>query len=405
MSKYRLLSVVVPYILFMTTVMNFLFVGIGLSYLYFFVLVFGIYSFSLFGFKFSKNDLYFFIYIFLYLFYISIQLLLVSDEHLNLIVGGGAYIIFPFFWILFMRFNLNWSFEKFVFNILPIIIGLACLGIIQYHFSPDLFGFLKNSISNNILWANESSDLEYILFFRSTSILASPQVYGLFIMLFVFLIHRNQYINDWLQKISILICFVGAAHSGNKMVYLLFLLYIILIFCEKYKISKIKALLNLIVGLFISGIILFELTTYFEFGILTRIFSLDQIIEEESEGRLSIYLNMLSNSNWIFGEGPGTFSTSAAASKDNYKVAESYFLQFLLENGVIFFLILVSFCVFLCLREFKAKRINNLFFLLAFFCSMIFVHAHTDPVFCIFWGATINILLNKDYNLISEKLQ
>lgn len=401
MLKYRLLSVVVPYTLFITTVMNFLFVGIGVSYLYFLVLVSAICLFSLFGFKFHKIDFYLFLYFFFYLVYIFFQVILINDDHLNLIIGGGAYIIFPIFWILFKRFDLNWCFEKFVSSILPIVIIVACLGIIQYHVSPDLFGVLKYSNSNNILWANETSNLEYLLFFRSTSILASPQVYGLFLMLFIFLIYGNKFLTQRIQNISIIICFVGAAHSGNKMVYLLLVLFLILVFIEKFRVSKIAAVFNLIISIVFLSSITYYLSTFFEFGILKRIISIDQIIEEESDGRLSIYLNMFSNNNFFFGVGPGTFSTSASSLKDTYKVAESYYLQYLLENGILFFLIFLAFCLFLFLREFKAKRFKNLFFLLAFFCSMIFVHAHTDPVFCIFWGATINIFLNSNYNLNS----
>jgi hypothetical protein len=295
--------------------------------------------------------------------------------------------------------------QRFVFYILPLILIISFLGIIQFHFSPNLFGLLDQSRSNNILWASGANTLDYLLFFRSTAIFSSPQVYGLFLILSIFLVHGNSYIGNWIQKFSIFIIFIGAAHSGNKMIYVLFFLYLILVFIEKFFKSGLKAFayLGLIIPMFF--IIFFEITTYYEIGILTRIIDVDQIIDSESEGRLSIYKNIIANHNWIIGEGPGKFSSTMAAGKSNYEVAESFLLQFVLENGIFFFLVFIFFLVYLCIREFTARRYNNLFFLLAFLGSMIFVHAHTDPVFFIFWGATINIWLNKGYGFKIVKLQ
>lgn len=129
------------------------------------------------------------------------------------------------------------------------------------------------------------------------------------------------------------------------------------------------------------AVLLLSVVTYFseEVSFLSRIVSLENIANEEKEGRLSIYKELLEEVSFI-GEGAGTHQTLSGELSD--EPAESYFLQILIELGIIPFICFLLIFLFRYIED--ARKINIMLFFIAL--SMIFVHCFNAFVFFIMWG-------------------
>ncbi|NCP84873.1 MAG: hypothetical protein GW823_08250 [Bacteroidetes bacterium] len=337
------------------------------------------------GVKFLRQDLILMLFGITYLAFVLLHIISEPSSFMIFIKGIGLYLLFPCYWLILFRCKSEFLFFPFLKTTVKWALFISLMGIVQFYFSPDIWGLLSKSASANIQWSSDIDRIEYLLFFRSTSFFSSPQVFGLFSALYIFIIYKVFSNNSKACLFFILICFIGSVHSGNKMTYLIVIVFLMMLL-KKFILSlnflKIFAMLIFLTTLFFS---LINLSEKHEIGIITRIISSDQVLDEEKEGRVRIYLNMFESANLLFGTGPGSISTSESAGG---KVAESYLLQILIEHGILF---LVFFLIFYYVIVFKGFRNINPFFYLsvAIFISMIFVHVFSDPVFFVFWGVII----------------
>ena len=103
------------------------------------------------------------------------------------VLGFCSYVLAPFFWFLTsLCINDSELFLKELFwKLRYFILTASVIGIIQYFYSPTLFGVFSGDLSQKFLWASELSYHEYTSFFRTTSLWASPQICGLYLGLFI----------------------------------------------------------------------------------------------------------------------------------------------------------------------------------------------------------------------------
>lgn len=129
------------------------------------------------------------------------------------------------------------------------------------------------------------------------------------------------------------------------------------------------------------SVVLLLVMVYFsdEVSFLSRIVSVENIAGEEKEGRLSVYRELLEKVSF-WGDGAGTHQI--LGGEQSAEATESYFLQILVELGMISF---VCFLLIFLLGYLKDKKsINIMLFFIAL--SMVFVHCFNAFVFFIMWG-------------------
>lgn len=359
-----------------------------ISYSYVFFIFIGFLLIFIKGLKFLKQDLILILFGIVYLAFVVLHIIIEPSSFMIFIKGIGLYLLFPSYWLFLFRCKSEFLFFPFLKTTVKWAVFIALMGIIQFYFSPDIWGLLSKSTSDNIQWASDSDSVEYLLFFRSTSFFSSPQVFGLFSVLYIFIIYKVFSDNSKMRFFLILICFIGSAHSGNKMTYLIFIVFLMMLL-KKFVLSlsfiKVFSMLSFLIILLFF---LINLSEKYELGIITRIISSDQVLDEEKEGRAQIYYNMFESANLLFGSGPGTISTSDSGSLKNSKAAESYLLQILIEHGILFLIFFLLFYLMIVLKGFR--NIDSFLYLsISIFISMIFVHAFSDPVFFIFWGVIV----------------
>lgn len=347
---------------------------IGINYLYSILMIFGIFFLLSSKISFNKKpDLIFILLILLILFNSSL-LLLFNGINLGTTIKGLVLFIIPTaFWFLFFKTQPNYDYNQLIIRLRYHVGIIAILGIIQYYISPSLFGLLliDSNVSNSILWANDSSDKSYMLYFRATSILTSPQVFGAFIALYFIAyntIAKTQHIKSVLFSLLLLI---SGGHSGNKSFFLLIGLFFFI------KSIRDKAYVRLIT--FISCTLIIATISIDSF-IIKRVFENPDVASEEKYGRLQIWEKIVSDIDF-FGKGAGS-AISSSFSQTN-KVTESYFLQILVEFGIIPFLL---FIFLLIINRHKLKNESILICFELSVLSMLFVQAFPSPSFLIFWG-------------------
>lgn len=216
----------------------------------------------------------------------------------------------------------------------PVLL-IAILGIVQFYVSPGIFGFIDLSGPVDPYVQRATSDVfpYWMVYLRATSILASPQFFGLFMILYaiLFLLYAKRRAFDWLL-ISVYL-FAGA-HSGNKSFFLILLL------SGGYYIWSSGRLKNKITAVCVFLFLLLMVLSFSdEVAFLGRIVDIENIADEEEEGSLSIYRKFLGNATF-WGDGTGSHQTFGG-DLQSIEVCESYFLQVLVELGVIPF---VFFC-------------------------------------------------------------
>ena len=74
----------------------------------------------------------------------------------------------------------------------PVLL-VAILGVVQFYISPNLFGIINLSDVVDPYVVKASSDIfsNWVFYLRATSILTSPQVYGLFMVLYACLLYTS----------------------------------------------------------------------------------------------------------------------------------------------------------------------------------------------------------------------
>lgn len=302
-------------------------------------------------------------------------LFLLSQANVSIIMGMVIYILPLLYWLLYDERKIAYYFPQLILGLKYPVLLIAILGIVQFYVSPGIFGFinLNGPIDPYVLKATSDVFSNWMIYLRATSILASPQVFGLFMILYVisFFFYAKK---STLNLILISIYLFAGAHSGNKSFFLILLLF------GGYYISKTGTLKSKMIALFISFCLL-SVVFYFseEVSFLSRIVSMENIAGEEKEGRLSIYKELIEKTSF-WGEGAGSHQALNGETSD--EPTESYFLQILVELGVI---PLICFLLIFLLLYIKDKgRINIMVFFIAL--SMGFVHCFSAFVFFIMWG-------------------
>ncbi len=332
----------------------------------------------------------------LHIFFVFLMILLLC---LALVFNGGgsdAVIAFGLYsspiviWILFSCSNSTLTFPKIFRSTYLLTVIVAYLGIIQYFISPTLFGFLPID-SMAMKWASGQSFNDYAVFFRATSTLGSPQVFGLFCALNLILTVRFRKIfSSKIFYIGLIGLTFGGALSANKSFILIVILYFLLNNFRTYLVSFRSIAVFGILGFLIisnSQLIIERLP------ILERVVSVNKVIEQEAsdgDGRIARYSFILSNANPIIGEGLGSITNKSIY---NLKAAESYYLKLYYEAGM---LIMIFFIFLNFISLYGAFQFNpvDAIIVMLIMLSMIIVHAFESPAFLIVWCYFLGFALN-----------
>lgn len=278
------------------------------------------------------------------------------------------------------RIKISASYYNYWYLLLLVITFLAYL---QYFFSPTLWSLIPTESSTLFAWSENQPFSSYMLYFRGTSILGSPQVWAAFSALSILAL--TAFREKKIGAFALAFLWFGAFLSGAKIAVLIFIMY-------TFYILRARFINILYLAAFIlTGYLLYLF--FFEFE-LPRIFEhvtgFDRIVGEEKEGRLSIWANIYSDMNWFLGGGPSYINN--LDSKANL-VAESFILQTWVELTIIFPLTFV----YLIVRQVYYYRdsLIHIIFYGAILGSTISSHAFSHPVFIIMWPLLVNHCKNK----------
>lgn len=381
-------SYYLPYIIFILIIFNQFLSSFGINYLYAVFIIISIVGMFASGFKSLQNSKYIVIYAYIFsLFLLFLIQTFIYDNIENSIRSLLMYILIIIYWSVFFTKYGVLELKYLIERLTLLVYIVAIFGVIQYFYSPNLFGLLDN-VSKGIEWAKNLSFIEYAIFFRASSILGSSQVYGLFMALSIIMIIEVS--NKKVFKLGIVFLVFSGLLSGDKSFVVILLLYAIYTFLKTKILTKFYTIISVMLLFLILNQVI-PSNTFTNFRILDRITSSEKIIKQENEdSRLSRYKNILLNSNTLLGDGLG----SRTSHGDNIKVAESYLLQIYAELGIFAF---VSFLLFLLVSLKYAKK--NLFynihiFILLVMFSMLIVHAFNSPIFFIVWGILISSYTN-----------
>ena len=379
-NRKNLESKYLPLLIFSVIYLNSILSNYGVNYVYL-----GVISISIFIYMFGKfNREMFSIFRIYLLFVIFIFSLIVYSAA----IGGDLftalrfmliYTLPGFFWIVYFS---KYSFDDFIELIkksIPLAYMVAVIGVVQFFLSPDIFGLIeKKSLSIN--WASEQGFSKYITYFRATSILDSPQVYGLFMALYICIIDTVFKNTNFWNNIGMIFLIFSGLLSGGKVFLLIIVIYFI------FNKLNIKTITNLII---ISGVIFAVLELTGAVHVLDRMISIDAILQQESgDSRLDRYLHIIENANPLFGEGLGSAEHGITVG---FKAAESYVLKIYYETG--FFptaLLLLSLIGSAIIKAPTALKGYKTIILLMIF-TMFFVHTYESPILLMFWGVIFSL--------------
>lgn len=374
-----LINTAIPSLIFLATIFNFVLRLNGLPYIYVLLVAVGIILILCRGVRLTVNDVLVFTFIGFYVVTSSVKSIFYNESAL-IAPAVGQYILFPFYWLLLFRCNSGFEFDPFLKRTMKWVVLIAAGAIIQFYFSPTLYGYLQGVESDNLAWSQDADLDVYATFFRATSFLSSPQVFGLFTALYVFIISRYAF---RFKTISLLLVMGASMHSGNKISILILALYGAFLLLKLARSRRFLSLALLGILVIVAGLAVVEFAANVDFAIINRNLSLDAIVEEERGGRLRIYAELLTTRHLLLGEFPGFFTSS---SIHNTQVSESYLLQILIENGLVYLLAFLSFYFYIFLKRKDRVSREFVWVALALFPSLVFSHAFTDPVFFVFWG-------------------
>lgn len=331
----------------------------------------------------------------LHLFYILLMLVSLVISIIFLDAGTNAFISFGLYtlplvvWVIFYSSNRRLWFSHIFTSTYSLTVIVAYLGIIQFFFSPVLFGNIPTN-SMAIKWAADSVFAEYVVFFRATSTLGSPQVFGLFCALNLLLTLRYKaFLSGKRFYVGLIGLAVGGALTGNKSFFVIVTLYVMLTSVR----SLFSNLKSISILMFTLSIFIFnyeEIVKYIP--MLERVFSFGNIMEQESAGsesRLGRYGYILFNSNPFVGEGLGKITNT---STNDLKAAESYFLKIYYEAGAIPMLLFLALCLLSYVQARKTHSADGTIIALTMF-GMVVVHAFESPAFFIIWGHLLGAIV------------
>jgi len=395
----KILNFYIPLFIFLLIVSNLLLSKYFMPYLYIVFISLNILLIILSGLNKQRNFIIFYLYFILIIFIYYVQVYFYMEPE-NGIKTLFIYTILLFYWVVYFHKHSIHEFVSFYKKTIFIVFIVATLGNIQFFLTPSLFGLLKG-YSNNIDWASNQSFSQYLLFFRATSIFGSPQIYGLFMALYVVSIHKLLDLNNFSNKLLISYFLFSGFLSGDKTFVLIIFLFFIYKFFNSRFANKIKILLGaVIVGMILIG------SFSSNIRILERTLSINQMIEQENEdSRLDRYNQIIQETNPIIGNG---FGTKTNRKNQDLEVAESYIFQLYAEGGI---LPLVGLLMIILLPLFVYSKEADKYFdmkliMVCIFISMIVVHAFNNPAFFIFWPFLVIPFLkspkNKKLNLTKK---
>ena len=307
----------------------------------------------------------------------------------------------PLFWLLYFNKYPNFNvllFKKFVVYLACVV---AILGIIQFFADKTIYGLIPHIDYFDIDFAR-SFMAAAGSHFRVSSILVSPQIFGLFSALsFCVLISLYKIKSKSFLLLGAPIL-TASLLSGQRIVILIYLLFFGLKFLYNLRLSFTKAIL-IFVGVFIGLIITQSAVNHFlasqgmsESRVFDVFSSPQQVIEYEEGVRWSRWRNLILEANPLIGEGIGITNVRTDEGR-RFVTSESYFVQLYYEGGLFVFLsflliILYSICR-LYIKKVQFKEDGTL--LIALSASLLAVHAFTNPDFFAFWGIIIYSMHSK----------
>lgn len=370
----KIVLLYLPLLCQLASMFNAVFAHYGLHRLYLIVYAVALPSLFLVSNKTGRNrNIIVYIYLAILVLVTLLHIVLNNSPFLLLISGFLTYFLPVLYWVTYCNKNRGWIGQ--IFNLLKIPYGIiAVLAIVQYFFSPNLYGFYIAD-EGMMKWATGSDFERYSAYFRASSLLGSPQILGLSMALYL-IVFLEYFIKkkNFLDILLIVLYIIAGSLSGSKSFFVLVGIYLIVkILMSKSNLSTKFFFLMLI------AITIYVLNYYSEtLGFLDRITDTQGVMESERRGRWARYSFVFDNISFI-GEGPGVAQAISGYKRD-MNALESYIFQMLYELGIITFLIYI---VFICSSIIKSHH-KVMVALIAF--SMVYVHAFNSFVFFIFWS-------------------
>lgn len=259
-----------------------------------------------------------------------------------------------------------------------LLLILTVIAFFQYFFSPTLWGIIPVDFSTLTSWSEGKSFEEYAVFYRATSLLGSPQVWGLYSALSIFVLSYR--LPGGISIPLQIFLWSGCLLSGNKISVVIMLAFLMINFVRRPSVLVI----------YVAIVVVLLLSTASEeiknIRVFEHILAISDIGEQEQEGRLYIWKFIVNDINLFLGGGA---SYIERLSKLHNFVAESYILQSWAEMTLIFPLtfVLIGARSFLLHAEYREHKV---FVLLLFFCAAV-SHAFSHPAFIVFWPLLLGV--------------
>jgi hypothetical protein len=308
----------------------------------------------------------------------------------SVVIAAFIYILAPTYWVIyFSRFGLTY-FQKIVDFSIVLAFFVGALGIVQYFFSPTLFGWLE--INNRALeWAADKEFSSYSVWFRVFSLLGSPQVYGLFIALYVVVFYLMSRYGALVKFAGLCFLMFAGLLSGNKSFVLIFVAMMVFVGAKYMKRSAVAIMLTVAM---VSALVVNAQKVIETLPVLERIMSLEQALtQEQDDSRLGRYKYILDHTNPLVGNGLGSLTNRSA---EGIRAAESYFLKIYYEVGVIPLLLFVIFLIDAAARARIHRKYDTMAMIVLISLSMVVVHAFESPAFFMLWGLMLSAYLRND---------
>lgn len=374
---------------FCSALFNSVLIVFGIQYLYVFLNFVVILACIVFGLGLDgvRKSIFILVYILSLVVMLCISVILLNGST-DAIVAFGLYCMPLLVWV--SVYSSYWPVRYFdIFSSSLLVSGfIGYLALIQYFFSPTLFGLIPIN-SNQLIWADGKAFIEYAAFFRATSTLGSPQVLALFCGLTLILsVKYKKLLNPKVFYFSALGLAIGGALSGSKSFFLIVILF--------YLMTHFRNFFSRIGTFLVGGTILLVIIFAGQMAVdaipaLDRVFSLQAILEQENnDSRIDKYMYILTETNPLYGNGLGSITNK---SEEGLQAAESYFLKIYYEVGVFPFLIFIIICFISLVKSLNMSRSDSIIICLTIL-GMLIVHAFESPVFMIIWGHFLGVILN-----------
>ncbi|MFT7248444.1 MAG: hypothetical protein ACI97P_001222 [Arcticibacterium sp.] len=316
-----------------------------------------------------------------------VQILTGSSVGLNSAIKSLVTLLWiPMFYILILPLMEGIDFNKFIKVQIYLALIVGVLGFVQFFGSTTIYGLLPDSKWDKIVEGGQVG-------LRTYSILNSPQVFGLFCIIYAVITIEYKHIfrRSYIPIAIVIVIFLASLLSGNKSSSVLFIFYIF------FKISLNKTILARValfsVGLVVGSIMIFppELNNVEVTGNKSIDRSLgwissfgDLTSDRSNQERLGVYKINLDQLKPFTGNEIG--STAPNEQGGRLITSESYYMKVLMEGGVMGAFLFISF-LFLGMRELvKNKRKKAIIIYSLVLLSFVFVEAFASPAFFGIWG-------------------